>query len=140
MNKTDKKVLVFGVFDLLHKGHEAFLTQAAALGNELIVAVAPDAIVQTLKQKIPRHNERERISKLRQLPMVTKVVLGDTEIGSYQVIIDENPDCIALGYDQQGLQSHLEDWLNERNLSIPLNILQPFEEHRYKTTLIANTL
>jgi len=44
-------VMTNGCFDLLHAGHVAYLTQARALGDRLIVAVNDDASVARLKGK-----------------------------------------------------------------------------------------
>ena len=42
-------VMTNGCFDLLHPGHIAYLTQAAALGDMLVVAVNDDDSVRRLK-------------------------------------------------------------------------------------------
>ena len=43
--KNKKIVFTNGVFDILHKGHIASLSQAASLGNILIVGVYSDGSV-----------------------------------------------------------------------------------------------
>ena len=37
-----KKVMTFGSFDVLHKGHEHYLKEAKSYGDYLIVVVARD--------------------------------------------------------------------------------------------------
>ncbi|MFH1181685.1 MAG: adenylyltransferase/cytidyltransferase family protein, partial [Candidatus Woesearchaeota archaeon] len=52
-------VMVFGTFDILHRGHEHFLRQAKKHGR-LIVVVARSSIVRKLKGKPPMFSERKR--------------------------------------------------------------------------------
>lgn len=49
MDLTQKKVLVTGVFDILHSEHIAFLKKAKALGSYLIVGLESDARVTQMK-------------------------------------------------------------------------------------------
>ncbi len=102
------KVMVFGVFDRLHDGHRFMLREAAKLG-EVTAVVARDEAVQRLKGRACRENEQARMEKLRRENLAAKVVLGDAEEGSYAVIKSEEPDLIALGYDQDALEADLLD-------------------------------
>jgi cytidyltransferase-like protein len=54
-----RKAFVSGTFDLLHSGHVAFLTEAAAHG-ELYVAVGNDECVFRLKGRYPVNSQDER--------------------------------------------------------------------------------
>gem|GEM_PF-2920555 len=51
------KVLTFGTFDHLHPGHESYLIQAKAYGDELITIVALDETVKRIKGKLPDHDQ-----------------------------------------------------------------------------------
>jgi cytidyltransferase-like protein len=42
-------VMVFGTFDGIHDGHRYFLNEAKKFGDKLVVAVAKDTTVKTLK-------------------------------------------------------------------------------------------
>lgn len=95
-----KKVMVFGVFDLLHPGHISFLRQAKRLGDFLIVSVARDINVKKTKGRGPVQNEKQRLNALSRLPFVDKVVLGGIR-DPMPHIRKEKPDIIALGYDQK---------------------------------------
>lgn len=46
-----KKVMVFGTFDIFHKGHEFYFSKAKEYGEELIVIVARDETVLKIKKK-----------------------------------------------------------------------------------------
>lgn len=56
-----KIVLTNGCFDLLHRGHVAYLEQSALLGDILVVAVNSDASVRELKgPSRPLNHEADR--------------------------------------------------------------------------------
>lgn len=93
-----KSVIIFGVFDLLHPGHLAFL-EAAAKRGELTVVVTPDAKVKKEKGKKPFFSEGERLAMLSALRCVTKVVLGDKG-KDWSVVKKLKPDIICVGHDQ----------------------------------------
>ncbi len=95
-----QKVMAFGTFDTLHPGHTHVLKEAKKLGDHLTVIVARDATVLKVKGKKPVFNEKTRLKNLKQLGIADKVRLGNLG-NKYQVIIDEQPDVIALGYDQK---------------------------------------
>lgn len=44
--KSDRIVFTNGVFDILHKGHVAYLEEAAALGHRLIIGLNSDSSVK----------------------------------------------------------------------------------------------
>lgn len=68
-------VMTNGCFDILHAGHVAYLTEAAKLGDRLIVAVNSDASVQRLKgEGRPVNPEDRRMAVLAGLGAVDWVV------------------------------------------------------------------
>ena len=70
-----KNVLVGGCFDILHYGHIAFLKQAKALGDHLVVALESDETVRRLKNEHrPIHTQHQRKQMLEALSVVDEVV------------------------------------------------------------------
>ncbi len=114
------RILAFGTFDLFHKGHEFFLEKAAALGDELDVAVARDTHVRILKHREPGRSEGQRLATVARQPSVTRAHFSDEALGSYHIIDTVKPDAIALGYDQDGLAQDLECWMKREKTDIPL--------------------
>ena len=108
MNKD--KVIVFGVFDGLHHGHQYLLSEAAEHGDELVVVVAPDSIVQELKLKTPRNSLSERIEAIKKTGKAHHVVPGDSELGKWNVLTTHKPSVIVFGHDQHVLREVLEDY------------------------------
>ena len=93
--------LVFtnGVFDLLHRGHVAYLTAARAEGDALLVGVNTDASVQRLKgPRRPLVPEGDRAYVLAGLAAVDAVVLFDEDTPRALIAAVE-PDVLAKGAD-----------------------------------------
>lgn len=112
--KKKIRVLVGGVFDILHVGHIHFLTQAKKLGDELVVIVAHDETVRRRKGREPINSMHERAEVLKALKPVDDVVIGEPLTLSFELVKKLEPDIIALGPDQdfdilklkEGLKKH----------------------------------
>lgn len=134
-------VLVFGTFDLLHRGHRSFLQQAAGLGDSLIVAVGRDSTVRLLKKHRTIHNERQRRAAVAALPFVTRAMLASKDPRRrYSFIKKLHPDVIALGYDQSHYTENLGAELAKRGIHARIIRLRPHRPHLYKTTVMRKTL
>jgi D-beta-D-heptose 7-phosphate kinase / D-beta-D-heptose 1-phosphate adenosyltransferase len=73
----DGRTIVFtdGCFDILHKGHVAYLQEARSLGDVLIVGLNSDASVKRIKgPKQPLNTEQDRARVLAALECVDHVV------------------------------------------------------------------
>lgn len=134
-----KRVLIFGVFDLLHDGHRYFLEKSREYGDYLTVSVARDSYVVSHKGRKPVHDESTRKKALIESGLVDEVLFSDAELGSFNVIEQTHPDVICLGYDQHALKKVLSAWITEKGLTIDIATIPPYKEDTYKTTyLIAN--
>ncbi|RLF88064.1 FAD synthase [Thermococci archaeon] len=98
--KKKIRVVVGGVFDILHVGHIHFLKKAKELGDELIVIVAHDETVKERKGREPINSMYERAELLKALKMVDEVVIGEPHHISFELVKKLKPDVIALGPDQ----------------------------------------
>lgn len=121
--------MVFGTFDILHPGHIFLFTEAKKLGDTLTVIVARDTTVQSVKNIKAQNNENARLENIKNLNIVDKVILGNAD-DKYQVIREENPDIIALGYDQVAFTEKLVE--NFPNIKIVR--LSPYKEDIYKSS------
>ncbi len=95
------KVLVGGCFDLIHPGHINFLSAAKSLGDELVVVLAHNKTVLRKKGHLV-FDIKERALILNSIKYVDKVVYGD-ERDFFKVVEREEPDIIAIGYDQDDI-------------------------------------
>ena len=96
--------LVFtnGVFDVLHRGHVAYLARARAEGDALIVAINSDASARRLGKgpDRPLNGEQDRAFVIAALESVDAVVLfGDDT--PHALIEALRPDVLAKGADYQ---------------------------------------
>jgi rfaE bifunctional protein nucleotidyltransferase chain/domain len=94
-----KVVFTNGCFDILHAGHIESLTQAAALGDVLIVGLNSDASIKRLKgEHRPIQQENNRAILLSSLYMVNAVVIfeEDTPLELIKTIL---PDVLVKGGD-----------------------------------------
>ncbi len=94
--------LVFtnGVFDILHRGHVAYLEQARALGASLVVAVNSDASVRRLGKDgdRPLNPLDDRMAVLAALAAVDLVVPFDADTPR-DLIVACRPDVLVKGGD-----------------------------------------
>ncbi len=99
--RLQNKKIVFtnGVFDILHEGHIASLSDAAACGNILIVGVNADASVKRLKgESRPVNNENSRALLLASLVMTDAVIIFEDDT-PYNLITSIMPDVLVKGGD-----------------------------------------
>lgn len=131
-----KKIMIFGTFDMIHKGHEDMFRQVRALAPDpyLIVSVARDSAAKRHRGFAPQNNEEARREQLAVHELVDEAVLGDEE-GCVTHISLARPDIIALGYDQRGeYVDQLEEELSRAGLSPHIVRLKPFQPEIYKTS------
>ena len=132
---VDNKVMVFGVFDQLHPGHHYFLNEASRHGK-LTVVVARDSSVRSLKKKDPVQSERERLQNIGQLPYVFEAILGDKELGTYEIVKARNPQLICVGYDQRGLEESLRGKMSCGTIPhVSIVHLAPHHPEKYRSSI-----
>jgi len=126
-------VLVGGVYDVLHLGHLAVLAEAKTHGDVLVVVVATDVTVETLKGRRPVFPEEDRRALVDSLKPVDAAILGyeDVGMGYEQVIEDVKPNVIALGYDQDSLARTITEIVKKKNLKIAIVRLSKFDKEKY---------
>ena len=73
-----KLVVTNGCFDIMHRGHAAYLREARLLGDALLVLINSDASVKMLKgDKRPVVSQNDRAYMLCALASVDRVVIFD---------------------------------------------------------------
>lgn len=99
--KSEKKRIVFtnGCFDILHKGHVAYLQAAKSLGDILIVGMNTDDSVKRLKgSERPVNSLEDRAFVLSSLRSVDYVVPFDEDT-PLSLIESIMPDILVKGGD-----------------------------------------
>ncbi len=128
-----EKIMVFGTFDRLHKGHLYFFEQAKKYGDYLIAVVARDVTVEKVKKKLPRENENARLKNIKKAKNIDEAVLGGTG-DKYDVIRKHKPQIICLGYDQKFFTENISKEFPD----IKVHRIGAFKPETYKSSLLEN--
>ena len=97
--KNEKVVFTNGCFDIIHLGHVKYLSQAADLGNILIIGLNSDSSVNKIKgHNRPVLDQKSRALTLAAFSFVNNIVLFDEET-PYKLIKQICPDILVKGGD-----------------------------------------
>ena len=129
-----KRAMVFGSFDIIHRGHASFLKQARRQGRWVIASIARDAFIKSQKMREPIHSEQERLTQILETGIVKEAYLSDETTGTYSTVLRAKPDVICLGHDQDMLRENLAEWMKKQDFEIPIRIMKPYKRHRYKSS------
>jgi len=127
-----KKVIVFGTFDIVHPGHIHMLKEAREYGDYLVVIIARDDTVYSVKGRKPKNNEEQRLRDIKDLNIADNVRLGRID-DKYEVIVEEKPDIVALGYDQKEFVDNLAKAVEPH---VQIVRLAPYMPEKYKSSLM----
>jgi FAD synthetase len=117
--KKRARVLAFGTFDVIHAGHAKYLEESRKLGGndaELIVVVARDSTVRSVKGRDPIFPEEQRRYLIGSLKTVDKAILGYEGGDRLKIVEELRPDIVALGYDEKPSEDYLKRELKKRGL------------------------
>jgi rfaE bifunctional protein nucleotidyltransferase chain/domain len=96
---NNKIVFTNGCFDILHRGHVEYLSQARDKGAVLIIGLNSDASIKRIKgEGRPVQDEMSRALILASLRIVDAVVLFDEDT-PYELIKFVQPDVLVKGGD-----------------------------------------
>ncbi|BAD86463.1 glycerol-3-phosphate cytidylyltransferase [Thermococcus kodakarensis KOD1] len=131
------RVLVGGVFDILHVGHIHFLKQAKELGDELVVIVAHDETVRMQKRREPINPAEDRAELLRAIRYVDEVYIGTPGTIDMELVKRIDPDVIAIGPDQFFNCEKLKEELRKHGINAEvIRIPYLYKSDRAKTSKI----
>lgn len=98
-SKNKRIVFTNGCFDILHRGHVTYLSEAKKLGDLLVVGLNSDASVKRLKgPERPLNNETDRRYVLSQLKAVDFVEIFEEDT-PLNLILKVNPKILVKGGD-----------------------------------------
>lgn len=111
----NKKIRVFtsGSFDLFHVGHLNILEKSAALGDELIVGVSTDELIEKYKGMKPVIPFEERFRIVEAIGCVTKAV-KQTKLTEIAQLKEYEIDIVTIGDDWK--EKYLEglEWMKSQ--------------------------
>ncbi|SCY58290.1 glycerol-3-phosphate cytidylyltransferase [Lysinibacillus fusiformis] len=96
-----KKVITYGTFDLLHKGHIRLLERAKSLGDYLIVGLSTDEF-NRLKDKEAYYDYEHRKYILEAIKYVDEVIPEMNWDQKADDIFKYNVDIFVMGDDWKG--------------------------------------
>jgi cytidyltransferase-like protein len=97
-------ILCSGAFDGIHAGHVRYLAAAKALcltEEVLLVAVAPDAYIRSVKAREPYWSQRDRLVAVQGLQAVDATIAQGTESVA-SLIREFKPRVFVKGPDWKG--------------------------------------
>ena len=101
-----KKVITYGTYDLLHRGHINLLKRAKAMGDFLVVALSSDEF-NSVKNKKAFYSYEERKLVLEAIRYVDLVIPEHTWEQKEQDIIDHEISVFVMGDDWDGKFDYL---------------------------------
>lgn len=104
-----KKVITYGTFDLLHKGHINILRRAKELGDYLVVAISSDEF-NAIKNKQAYYAFEDRKFILEAVKYVDEVIREDHWEQKKDDIINHNIDVFVMGDDWEGKFDELSEF------------------------------
>lgn len=105
-----KKVITYGTYDLLHKGHIRLLERAKALGDYLIVGVTSDDFDKSRGKINVTQTLIERIEALKQTGLADEVIVEEYEGQKIDDIQRYGVDIFTVGSDWIGKFDYLNDY------------------------------
>lgn len=103
-----RKVLTYGTFDLLHKGHVLLLQRAKALGDHLTVAISTDEF-NAIKGKKAYTSWEDRKLILEALECVDEVIPENDWDQKVSDVQKHNIDLFVMGDDWEGKFDFLKE-------------------------------
>jgi glycerol-3-phosphate cytidylyltransferase len=103
-----KKIITYGTYDLLHRGHVNLLKRAKAMGDFLVVGLSSDEF-NAIKQKKAFYSYEERKLVLEAVRYVDLVIPEHTWEQKAQDIADHDIDVFVMGDDWSGKFDHLKE-------------------------------
>ena len=74
-----KKVITYGTYDMLHKGHIRLLERARALGDYLIVGVTSDTLDRARGKINVKQSLQERMEAIKATGLADEVIVEEYE-------------------------------------------------------------
>lgn len=100
-----RKVITYGTFDLLHRGHINLLRRARELGDHLVVGLSSDEFNDE-KGKDAFYPFDERLAVLEAVRYVDEIIREDSWDQKRRDIVEHGIDVFVMGDDWAG---HFDD-------------------------------
>ncbi len=105
-----KKVITYGTFDLLHKGHINILKRAKELGDYLIVGVTTDNYDKARGKLNVQNSLMKRIEDVKKLNIADEIIIEEYEGQKIDDITKYSIDTFVIGSDWTGKFDYLNSY------------------------------
>lgn len=105
-----KKVITYGTYDLLHRGHVNLLRQAKQLGDYLIVGVTNDSFDRDRGKLNVRNNVLERVEAVKSTGLADEIIIENYIGQKIDDIQKYGVDIFAIGSDWEGKFDYLNEF------------------------------
>lgn len=104
------KVITYGTYDLLHRGHVALLERAKALGDYLIVGVTADDFDKVRGKVNVQQSLMERVEAVKALGIADEIIVEEYEGQKIDDIRRYGVDIFTVGSDWVGKFDYLNEY------------------------------
>lgn len=104
------KVITYGTYDLLHRGHIRLLERAKALGDYLIVGVTADDFDKSRGKINVQQSLMERIEAVRATGLADEIIVEEYEGQKIDDIRRYDIDIFTVGTDWEGQFDYLNEY------------------------------
>lgn len=104
------KVITYGTYDLLHRGHIRLLERARALGDYLIVGITSDDYDKTRGKINAAQSLMERIEGVKALGIADEIIVEEYEGQKIDDIRRFGVDIFTVGSDWKGKFDYLNEY------------------------------
>ncbi len=105
-----RKVITYGTYDLLHRGHVRLLERAKALGDYLVVGVTADGFDKVRGKINVSQTLNERMRAVQELGIADEVIVEEYEGQKIDDIRRMGVDVFTVGSDWAGKFDYLDEW------------------------------
>ena len=105
-----RKVITYGTYDLLHRGHVRLLERAKALGDYLIVGVTAEDFDKVRGKINVKQSLMERVEAVKALGIADEVIVEEYEGQKIDDIIRYGVDVFTVGSDWVGYFDYLKEY------------------------------
>ena len=122
-----KRVMIFGIFDGIHKGHRDFFRAAKEYGDYLIAVVAQDHIVEHIYGKLPKVNLADRFAHLEREDEVNQIVIGEPTASVVNLVKRYEPNALIFSTTQELLHEDFERHKKEIPFQVTVHTVEGHE-------------
>ena len=113
------KVITYGTYDMLHRGHIRLLERAKALGDYLIVGVTADDFDKTRGKINVQQSLMERIEGVKSTGLADEIIIEEYEGQKIDDIKKYDVDIFTVGSDWKGKFDNLKIQTNAKVIYLP---------------------